>query len=206
MALTLYNREKALAFAKEYLEKEGTHQLSTTPLALMPPPNKPIMRLANKARPAKMAESRTKRTTSDPKKRALSSGSPSHSSFWSDKPSFPYTVVGKDLPNGGRGKGLMDKKGHPLSFFGNLKFVGQPEGFFGDEEEPKPEKPPTIKINKCIKNLSSRPRFLDGRLAEGYTAELHLGEEISSLHTSFYKNLEGVAKAAGVVDALAFSR
>jgi hypothetical protein len=42
-------------------------------------------------------------------------------------------------------------------------------------------------------------------LAEGYTAELHLGEEISSLHTSFYDELEKVAKAAKVTDALAFS-
>jgi hypothetical protein len=155
MALTLYNREKALAFAKEYLEKEEVHQLSTTPLALMPPPNKPIMRLANKARLAKIAESRTKRTTSGPKKRAPSSGSPSHSSFWSDEPSFPYTVVGKDQPNGGCGKGLMAKKGHPPSFFRNLKFVGQPEGFFREEEEPKPEEPPTIKLNTRVKNLSS---------------------------------------------------
>lgn len=154
MALTLYNREKALAFAKEYLEKEEAHQLSTTPLPIMPPPNKPIMKLANKARPAKKAESRTKRTTSGPKKHAPSSGSPSHSSFWSDEPSFPYTVVGKDLPNGWRGKDLMAKKGHPLSFFGNPKFVGQPEGFFREEEEPKPEEPPTIKINKRVKNLS----------------------------------------------------
>jgi hypothetical protein len=43
-------------------------------------------------------------------------------------------------------------------------------------------------------------------LAEGYTAEIHLEEEISSLHLSFYEELAEIAKATGVEPALSLSR
>jgi hypothetical protein len=62
---------------------------------------------------------------------------------------------------------------------------GQPAGFFEDVEPPQPMEPTTTSLNKQIKALSSRIRYLQGRLAEGYTVELHLEEEISSLHLSF---------------------
>lgn len=178
MALTLYNREKAMAFAKEYLEREEARQISTVPFAIMPPPSKsiggePPKKLApakktKKDQSKKTSGSKTgpKRAASDndsPTKRASgapSSGSPSHlsSSFWSAKPSFPYTVIGTDTPNGGRGKGLMAKKGP------KPQIRGQPPGFFGDDEPPKPVEPPTIKINKRVKSL--RIRFLQGTMAE----------------------------------------
>jgi hypothetical protein len=43
-------------------------------------------------------------------------------------------------------------------------------------------------------------------LAEGYTAELHLEEDISSLHLNFYEELAKIAKAAEMEHALPLSR
>jgi hypothetical protein len=217
MALTLYDKEKAMAFAREYFEREKVCQVSTIGPAPMPPPSKsngrePSKKIApakkaKKGQPKKTTGGKmgTKRAALDndgPSKRAsetLSYGSLSHlsSSFWLAKPSFPYTIIGMDTPNEGCEKGLMTKKGP------KPQIQGQPLGFFGEDEPPKPTESPMIKINKRVKSLSSRIRFLQGRVAEGHTVDLHLGEEISSLHLSFYEELEGVAKAIGLEHALA---
>jgi hypothetical protein len=222
-ALTLYNKERALSFAREYLRREEAQSISMAPLAIMPllfsngysnrgdtiklktTPTKSV----RKAQPKKTTGGTTinKRAAYDiggPSKRTLgtSSGStPSHlsSSFWSAKLSFPYTVVGVDKSDGGHGKGLMAKK------VPKPQIRGQPTGFFEDVEPPQPMEPTMTSLNKQIKALSGRIRYLQGRLVEGYTTKLHLEEEISSLHLSFYEELARIAKAVGVEHALPLS-
>jgi hypothetical protein len=116
------------------------------------------------------------------------------------EPIFPYTIIGIDKLDGGQGKGLMVKK------VPKTQIRGQPIGFFEDNEPPQPKEPTTTSLNKQIKELSGRIRYLQGRLAEGYTVEIHLEEQISSLHLSFYEELAEIAKATGVEHAFSLSR
>jgi hypothetical protein len=112
-ALTLYNKERALSFTRDYLGREEAWSIFVAPLAILPPPmsnghsnggDTLMLKSAStkgvrKAQPKRSAGGTPgiKRTTQDiggPNKRAsgTSSGStPFHlsSSFWIAKPSFP---------------------------------------------------------------------------------------------------------------------
>jgi hypothetical protein len=164
-ALTLYKKERALSFAREYLGREESRSISMAPLAIMPPLfsnnysnggdtiklKTTLTKSVRKGQPKKTTGGTTgiKRAAQDmggPSKRAsrTSSGTPSHLSsfFWSAEPSFPYTVIGVDKSDRGCGKGLMAKK------VPKAQIKGQPAGFFKDVEPPQPLEPTTNNLNK----------------------------------------------------------
>jgi hypothetical protein len=132
-----YNLDGDLSFTRGDLEREETQTFSITPLASLPPPTSygssegdsrkstartrsPLTGANIKALPPRRPTKGTigiKRAAIDiggPSKRLASTlaggtSSINTSSFHTTRTSLSHTLVGIDLPNGGRGKGFMRK-------------------------------------------------------------------------------------------------
>jgi hypothetical protein len=135
-----YNLDRDLSFTQDDLVREETLTLEATSLASLPPPasrghsessslkstarmRPPLAGAKVKAVPPQQPTMGTigvKRPTSDinrPSKRPASipSSSTMTSSFHTTRASLSHTLVGVDMPNGGRGKGFI-RKAAPKDF------------------------------------------------------------------------------------------
>jgi hypothetical protein len=237
-----YNLDGDLSFTLGDLEREESQSVSITPLTIMPPPvsyglsegdnlkstawTRPPhtddkIKSAPPRRPTTgiIGIKRAAPDVSGPSKCLATtlSGSTSSrntSSVQIARPSLSHTLVGIDLPNGGCGKGLMQKATLPkgpaeTSSSAPLRIPRQnlrraPNVFERKSETgaPLPKTPTLSFLNGRVDALTGIVERLESDLEKKETKNAQLVEDLNKLRLSFHTKLARIARAAGLEHAL----